>query len=101
LKNERYKLGTLNVIIENGICKLGDGTIAESTLTLNRAEKNLVKIGIKLEDALRIATSNPAGLLKLDCGKIKKGFKANFMLLDSELNVKEVYVGGEHVYRVF
>jgi len=99
LSDGKYSLGALNVKVENGICKLADGTIAGSTLTIDKAVKNLTKIGINLEDALRSATYNPSRLLSLECGAIKEGFRADFVLMDEDLNVKEVYVGGELVYK--
>lgn len=98
LPDGKYKLGTLDVMVENGICKLKKGTIAGSTLTMDNAVKNLIKIGIKLEDALRAATYNPSKLLSLPCGRIERGFRADFVLIDENLNVKEVYVGGELVW---
>ncbi|WAM33786.1 N-acetylglucosamine-6-phosphate deacetylase [Caldicellulosiruptor morganii] len=94
-----YYLGSLKVKVENGICKLEDNTIAGSTLTIDRAIKNLVKIGIELEDALMAATCNPSRLFSLRCGVIKEGFLADFVLMDEDLNVKEVYAGGELVYK--
>ncbi|AEM72983.1 N-acetylglucosamine-6-phosphate deacetylase [Caldicellulosiruptor acetigenus] len=98
LSDGEYSLGALDVKVENGICKLADGTIAGSTLTIDKAVKNLIKIGIRLEDALRAATYNPSRLLSLECGAIKEGFRADFVLMDEDLNVKEVYVEGELLY---
>ncbi|WAM36348.1 N-acetylglucosamine-6-phosphate deacetylase [Caldicellulosiruptor acetigenus] len=99
LSDGEYSLGALDVKVENGICKLADSTIAGSTLTIDKAVKNLTKIGIRLEDALRAATYNPSRLLSLECGAIKEGFRADFVLMDEDLNVKEVYVEGELVYK--
>ncbi len=99
LPDGKFSLGTLEVKVENGICKLENNTIAGSTLTIDRAVKNLIKIGIKLENVLQAATYNPSRLLSLECGVIKEGFRANFVLMDEDLNVKEVYVGGELVYK--
>ena len=99
LSDGEYSLGALNVKVENGFCKLVDDTIAGSTLTIDKAINNLVKIGIKLEDALMAATYNPSKLFSLECGEIKEGLSADFVLMDENLNVKEVYVGGELVYK--
>lgn len=99
LPDGKYNLGTLEVEVENGFCKLKDGTIAGSTLTIDRAVKNLTKIGIALPDILKAATYNPSNLFSLDCGQIKEGFKADFVLMDESLNIKEVYAGGELVYK--
>ncbi|ADQ05850.1 N-acetylglucosamine-6-phosphate deacetylase [Caldicellulosiruptor hydrothermalis 108] len=99
LSDGEYSLGALDVKVENGICKLADGTIAGSTLTIDKAVKNLIKIGIRLEDALQAATYNPSRLLSLECGRVKEGFRADFVLMDEDLNIKEVYIGGELVYK--
>ncbi|BCS80114.1 hypothetical protein CaldiYA01_00740 [Caldicellulosiruptor diazotrophicus] len=69
-------------------------------MTIDKAVKNLIKIGIRLEDALMAATYNPSKLFSLECGRVKEGFSADFVLMDEDLNVKEVYAKGELVIRL-
>ncbi|HTS44009.1 MAG TPA: N-acetylglucosamine-6-phosphate deacetylase [Puia sp.] len=76
---------------------LPDGTLSGSALTLLKAVQNAVeKVGIPLPEALRMASLYPASLLNnLLLGEIKPGSPAHFIVLDDELNLKQVIVDGE------
>jgi len=69
---------------------IADGTLSGSALTMAHAVKNCVeKAHIALEEALRMASLYPAKIMGLDkqIGRIKKGFAADFVVLNSELLV--------------
>ena len=69
---------------------VSEGTLSGSALTMIKAVKNCVeKVNIDLAEALRMASLYPAKVLGLEdeLGMIKAGYKANFVLLDEELNV--------------
>jgi N-acetylglucosamine-6-phosphate deacetylase len=69
-----------------------DGTLAGSLLTMMSAVKNCVeKIHIPLDEALRMASLYPAQVMKSDDkkGKVKKGYCAEFVVFDDDLNVME------------
>jgi N-acetylglucosamine-6-phosphate deacetylase len=55
--------------------------------------------GVPLPEAVRMASLTPARILGIegDVGSIERGKRADFVVLDRELNVKGVYVGGEKV----
>ena len=77
---------------------LPDGTLSGSALTMLQAVRNGVeKAGIPLPEALRMASLYPAALMGLDSqwGSIKKGARADFVLLDEQLNLLQVIVEGE------
>ena len=96
-----YKLGENDVIVEKGDAKLLNGVRAGSTLTTDRALKNLVKFtGEGVERVLPLLTINPARLIGLDYrkGSIATGKDADLVALDDELNVKATYVAGRCVY---
>lgn len=95
-----YSLGVLDVKVENGICKLVDGIIVGSILIIDKVVKNLIKIGIRLEDVLWVVIYNLLRFFFFECGVIKEGFRVDFVLMDEDLNVKEVYVEGEFLYEV-
>ena len=42
-------------------------------------------------------TEVPAKILKLNKGKIEKGFDADLIVFDEEINVKQVFVNGEEI----
>jgi N-acetylglucosamine-6-phosphate deacetylase len=77
---------------------LPDGTLSGSALTMLQAVRNGVeKVGIPLPEALRMASLYPATVLGLqeEWGCIQPGSRADFVLLDEELNLQKVIVEGE------
>ncbi len=84
-----YKLGDLDVRLENGRALIGDNTLAGSTLTLDQALRNFMQFtGAPLEQAIHLVTHNPwrmAGLTHDACG-ISVGDLANFVVLTSDGN---------------
>ncbi|WP_079642835.1 N-acetylglucosamine-6-phosphate deacetylase [Sphingobacterium nematocida] len=78
---------------------LPDGTLSGSALTMLAAIRNCVeKVGIPLEEAIRMATIYPARLIdRNDIGHLKAGASANVLVFDRDFNVKKVYFEGEKV----
>jgi N-acetylglucosamine-6-phosphate deacetylase len=77
---------------------LPDGTLSGSALTMLQAVRNGVeKVGIPLPEALRMASLYPAGLLGLQkkMGSIEPGAKADLILLDEQLNCRQMIIDGE------
>ena len=62
-------LGGFEVTVSGGVCRNPEGKLAGSTLTLDRALRNIVKLGDSLGDALRMLTLNPAKLLGIEYKK--------------------------------
>lgn len=72
---------------------LPNGTLSGSALTMMQAVKNVVQhAGIPLEEALRMASTYPAQLLKapVPLGKIEAGYAAEFVVFNDALEVKDV-----------
>jgi N-acetylglucosamine-6-phosphate deacetylase len=77
---------------------LPDGTLSGSALTMIQAVRNGVeKAGIPLPEALRMAALYPATLMGLSdkWGQIQPGARADFVVLDEQLNLLQVIVDGE------
>jgi N-acetylglucosamine-6-phosphate deacetylase len=73
------------------------GTLAGSDLDMAGAVRNTVrKLGVPVEDALRMASLNPARFLRLDheLGRISEGYRADLVLLDADFGVKSTWIGG-------
>ncbi len=89
--------GGLTVYIKDGQARLADGTIAGSTAKLFDGVKNVIKFGIKIEHAFKMATINPAKAVKIDdvTGSIAEGKRADLLVLDKDLNLKKVIVNGK------
>jgi N-acetylglucosamine-6-phosphate deacetylase len=91
-----YKLGRQPVTKCLGGVRLADGTLAGSTLTMDRALRNLVDvIGVPLPDAARRLATHAADFLGLaDRGRLAAGAWADVVVLDQDLRVQEVFVEG-------
>jgi N-acetylglucosamine-6-phosphate deacetylase len=92
----RYTLGTFEVTVAGGVCRNAEGKLAGSTLTLDRALRNIVNLGIPLPDALRMLTLDPATLLGIEFkkGSLRTGADADILLLDESLNVIQTWTRG-------
>ncbi|MFF7895398.1 N-acetylglucosamine-6-phosphate deacetylase [Streptomyces sp. NPDC007907] len=97
----RYWLGPLEVEVADGVARLvEDGTIAGSTLTLDRAFKRAVTVdGLSVEDAVTALSATPARLLGMadTIGSLEPGKYADLLILDSAYEVKGVMRRGEWV----
>ena len=74
-----------------------DGALAGSAITLRDAVRNVVEtLGLPLADALRMATSTPARLLRLDqrIGRLAPGLRADLVHLSDDLGLAGVWIGG-------
>jgi N-acetylglucosamine-6-phosphate deacetylase len=92
----KYMLGKMEVTVAGGVCRNAEGNLAGSTLTLDRALRNIVGLGIPLADAVRMLTTNPASLLGIEFkkGALRTGADADIILLDETLHVANVWARG-------
>ena len=92
----KYQLGGFEVTVSGGVCRNAEGKLAGSTLTLDRALRNIVALGASLGDAVRMLTLNPATLLGLEFkkGALRAGADADIVLLDEGLHVAGVWAHG-------
>ena len=81
---------------------LPDGTLSGSNLTLLRAVKNCVEHAeILLDEALRMASTYPAHVMKLsNRGKIQEGLKANLTIFSEDFTPKYSVLNGEVISTV-
>ncbi|MDQ7848961.1 MAG: N-acetylglucosamine-6-phosphate deacetylase [Armatimonadota bacterium] len=90
------------VLVEDGVAKLPDRSVfAGSTATMDRCLRTLVTAaGVSLQDAVKMATINPARFMRLDGdrGSLARGKRADLVILDDALTVRLTVVGGKIVY---
>lgn len=86
--------------VVDGVARLEDGTIAGSILTLNRAAMNARAFGaLTLNDALKMATVNPARVLGMwNIGSLNDGADADVVLMNEAGEVLLTMVAGQVVY---
>ena len=92
-----YSLGGQPVWMKAGKATLADGTLAGSSIHLMDAVRNVVRFGVPLEQAIRAATLTPAESIGLaqEIGCIRRGARADLLILDKELNLENVIIGGQ------
>ena len=99
----RYHLGSLEVEVKDGRCTSG-GNLAGSVLTLDQAVRNVMKFAQwDLQNAVRIATLNPARVVRLNngsgnslnqVGSLKPGGRADILVLSPAGEVRRTIIGG-------
>jgi len=91
-----FRLGNFEVTVKDGVCRNSEGKLAGSTLTLDRALRYIVSLGVPLIDALRMATILPARRLGLagKKGIIAIGADADLVVLTPDLRVAGVMTRG-------
>jgi N-acetylglucosamine-6-phosphate deacetylase len=84
-----FRLGNFEVMVKDGVCRNSEGKLAGSTLTLDRALRYIVALGVPLVDAVRMATILPARRISLagKKGIIAVGADADLVVLTSDLRV--------------
>lgn len=96
----RYRLGDLEIVVDESSARLPDGILAGSILAQNAALRNLMAFtGCTLEQALPCMTSTPASLLGLsrEIGQIAPGSRADFCLMTPDLQVMQTFIEGKAV----
>ncbi len=98
-EGEETQFSDQKVTLKGNKAVMDDGTIAGSTLTLNKAVKNLVKTtGTKLKDAVRMATVNPSKVIGSNRGILTSGKPADFVVLDKKFSVEMTIMNGKIRY---
>lgn len=101
LSDGRYQLGKMEISLEAGVARTDSGSLAGSTLTLERAVSNLHKLaGIELREALHMASLSPAKFLAIDnrTGSIAPGKDADIAVLNADGEVMATFVAGNPVF---
>ncbi|EIV99375.1 N-acetylglucosamine-6-phosphate deacetylase [Thermoanaerobacter siderophilus] len=102
LGDGEYSLGGQKVYVKNGEARLENGTLAGSTLTLDKAVANITSLGIPLFEACKMVSLNPAKVIGIADrkGSIAIGKDADITILNSDLTVDMTMVNGKIVYKV-
>lgn len=87
--------------IRKGASYSREGKLFGSNTELGLALKHMTRFtGIPFEKMLRTVTVNPAKLLNIENkkGLLKKGNDADILILDKELNIKDVFIKGKRFF---
>ena len=91
-----YQLGPFEFTVSGGVCRNSEGRLAGSTLTLDRAIRQVVSIGVPLREAVAMATINPARRLGIQHkkGVLAPGADADVVFFRRDLTVAGVMTRG-------
>ena len=95
---ESFELQGRKIHLKNGKLQLDNNTLAGSNLTMDEAVRYCMeRLGVALEDALCMASLNPAAFLRRDheLGRIKSGYLASLVHLSDDLQVLETWIDGK------
>lgn len=86
-------------IVKDGVCRNPEGRIAGSCVSMLVGAKNLLSLGVPLEEISVMASLNPAKALNIDgeTGSIEVNKRADLLICDDDLNVKAVFVDGRRI----
>ena len=96
-----FDLVGFKVTVKDGQATLPDGTIAGSTVSMNRCVRNANQlVGVPLRDAVKMASLNPARAMGFAhrLGSIAVGKDASLVVIDEQVNVYLTMVKGQVVY---
>ena len=92
-----FQLQGATIHVRDGVCIDEKGVLAGSAMDMSRAVRNAMDLlGASLPEALTMASAAPAAFLGLghQYGEIAKGFRANFVIADAALTVRETWIDG-------
>lgn len=92
-----YEFGGQPMYVKDNIARVGDGAIAGGMSNTWQNVKNCYEWGIPLADAIRMGSLTPASLIGEDKnkGSLAVGKDADFLLINDQLDLLEVYLNGE------
>ncbi|MDH3649206.1 MAG: amidohydrolase family protein [Saprospiraceae bacterium] len=102
-----YNWVGVKLMKKDGVARLAesdeqlDGAISSSVYQLKKGIQNLVfDVGVKLKDAFRMGSLNPAIAAGLDgeLGSLRPGKRADLIVIDDEINLFMTMVGGKIVH---
>lgn len=93
-------LGGQTIHVRDSAAFLDDGTLAGSTLTMDRAFGNVVRMmGQSVVSAATMCAATPAAQLGLgDLGRITAGAQADLVVLDRDFRVVRTFIAGAQVW---
>jgi N-acetylglucosamine-6-phosphate deacetylase len=91
----------VRIVIEDGAAKLADrSSLAGSVATCDRLVRVMIKAGVPLFDAVKMATETPAKVMNnTHVGLIKAGLAADLIVFDENIKVLRVLLASKSVYK--
>ena len=87
-------------VVEDGVCKLKDrSAFAGSVATADCLIRTLVKeCGFEMPIAVKMLTEVPANILKINKGKLAKGYDADIIVFDENVRLVNIFVQAKELH---
>ena len=94
-----YKYGNFSIERKDSKATLQNSNIlAGSVMDMHTTFLNLKKLGFSMQELVNLTSYNAAQYLNAkNIGSIQINYKANFLVLDQKLNLKEIYLNGKKI----
>jgi len=95
--NASFSLQGRRISVHGTVCLDEDGRLAGSSIDMASCVRNAMSmLGLPLAEAVAMASASPAEFLGLgnDTGRIAAGYRANLVLTDEQLHVRETWIDG-------
>ena len=101
LGDGEYQIWGEKIAVKNGRTQNTRGSIAGSVITMLEAVRMMLSLGSSEPEVARMASLNPARLLRIDkdCGSIEAGKRADLVALDENLKVRVTFIGGHVAFQ--
>ena len=95
-----WRMGPVELEVRDGVVRRrSDGVLAGGVLSLREAVRNVIRLGVPLEQAVDAATRIPArAAQREDVGVLRPGGPADVVVLEDDAEVRRVLVGGVERY---
>ncbi|WP_457581891.1 N-acetylglucosamine-6-phosphate deacetylase [Ensifer canadensis] len=96
-----FELNGREILRHGGRLTLADGTLAGADIDMLSSVRFVhEKLGLPVEEALRMASAYPADAMGISShkGRLLPGADADFVLLTPELAMRSTWIGGDKVY---
>jgi N-acetylglucosamine-6-phosphate deacetylase len=103
LGDGEFRVWGETITVESGRTRNERGSIAGSVISVLDAARRVRALGLSETELARVASLNPARLLRIDdvCGSIEEGKRADLTALDAEGKVRLTLVGGRVAFEDF
>lgn len=101
---DSFMLQGRRIHVRDGACVDDHGVLSGSAIDMASTVRNAIELlEVPLEQAVAMASTHPAQFLGLDAelGRIAPGYRANLVVADERMNVKQAWIGGDPAPPVF
>lgn len=93
-----FRLGTVDVVVESGVSRTPDGTLAGAVRPLAWGLQRLVELGVPVAEAVVAVTRTPGRVIgRDDIAVLRPGAPADLVVLDDDFAVASVLLGGRRL----